>query len=244
MADDDLAADEFDTWYTPRDVCALAAKVIGDDGYAIDAIVSRLKGDQIKAAAKSSSWEVDDRMAPPTSIALIRPEFWNSLTVAARKRELWHTNQTSFRFDRDVNNFLALGFATQNPYDVSPTRVIIHYFGIRFRRAEVDSWIADLTGGARPTVLVVIPSDSQPNAATQSVQDTEKTSKGPRVSGDLLKRWHELYQHAYRDTPQDTLANARKSAVGMFPAHSVGRDRVDELCKGRKTGRKPIGKPQ
>jgi hypothetical protein len=62
--------------------------------------------------------------------------------------------------------------------------------------------------------------------------------RGPRVSDTHLKAWHVLYQQAYGGGQEDTLATAYKSAVGMFPGKFVSRDRVRELCAGRKIGRK------
>jgi hypothetical protein len=68
-------------------------------------------------------------------------------------------------------------------------------------------------------------------------ESTEPEAKGPPVSPAALEAWCTAYQLAYQG-PEDTLAKAYDSAEGMFPGKFVARQRIRDLLKGRKRGRK------
>jgi hypothetical protein len=75
-------------------------------------------------------------------------------------------------------------------------------------------------------------------AAPETTPEAEDEDRGPPVSEELLKQWYAVYRRAYYGA-NDTLANAIKSARGMFPGKFVSRDRIRKIAGGRVRGRKP-----
>ena len=96
------------------------------------------------------------------------------------------------------------------------------HFCVRFEPAAVRAIIAAV--GKQTAV------PAQPEAP-------EPAQKGPPVSDAHLKIWYEAYQKTHQG-PLDTLDNAYKSALGMFPGRFASRQRIRDLAGGRKRGRK------
>jgi hypothetical protein len=99
----------------------------------------------------------------------------------------------------------------------------VRHYNVRFEPQGVHAIIKSASKTAEPELA--------------STAEMEPESKGPPVSDDHLKAWFELYRRAYTG-PADTMANALKSARGMFPGKFVSRDRVRDLAGGRTPGRK------
>jgi hypothetical protein len=87
-------------------------------------------------------------------------------------------------------------------------------------------------------VLTIIGSAAKAAPKTSPETEDEDEEKGPPVSDELLKQWFAVYRRAYYG-PNDTIANAIKSARGMFPGKFVSRDRIRQIAGGRVRGRKP-----
>ena len=91
-------------------------------------------------------------------------------------------------------------------------------------------------------VRKLLPRPAVPNpapAAAPTIETSSPDEKGPPVAEAHLAAWYEVYKQAY-NSADDTLPRALESARGMFPGKFVSRDRVRELCAGRKAGRKPV----
>jgi hypothetical protein len=219
MADDALTDEEYATWRTPANALKHVATILEDEERGKTAIITRLRGGMIRAAARGMAVETaGSRTLRDASIGLIRPEAWIWYDTLTHGKNFWQTSDFQF-----------------SPPGAPPKTMM--YYSVRFEIVGLHALMHGLLGEDRPISLATV-------GMAAPRKDEDKEQKGPRLPDDLLRRWFELYQRAYQDTPQDTLVNARKSARGMFPGHSIARDRIDELCKGRKTGRKTSRKPE
>jgi hypothetical protein len=216
--DEDAAAIELATWFTPAEAAVYAAKVVGPDD-AQPAIWARLQGGLIRAVATSSSATLQGR--PPvlrTGPSFIPKDHWDYFTTDRTGPNFWRSGDARFFLPRTESRNLPL---------------TISCFGIKLDPADV-----------RATLPPPPPAPDQPEPTTEIAATAEEAEiepqlpiRGPPVSDEHLRLWHALYQQVYQGS-QDTLATAYKSAVGMFPGKFVSRDRVRKLCAGRKIGRK------
>lgn len=217
--DEDAAAIDLATWFTPFEAVAYAAKVLGHLDQAAPAIWERLKGGLIRAVATTSSATLRGRSpVPKHSPSFIPRSHWDNFRTGQTGQNFWKSGDASF-------------FLPTTPHRDLP--VTIRCFGIKLDPAAV-----------RATLPPLPPAPEQPEptaeiAATPEGAEIEPLPpiKRAPVSDEHLRLWHELYQQVYQGS-QDTLATAYKSAVGMFPGKFVSRDRVRKLCAGRKIGRK------
>jgi hypothetical protein len=222
-------AEELTTWLMPRDALTRVSRVVGTDDLAADAIIRRLQGGALTAAAKSSTSEVNNRAAPQRSITLIPPEYWRVISRIARRTEFWQVGDVRFFFDGSGGRVVGARVASRS--DVfAPTMVAVTFFGVRIDRTEFDRWLADLVAPDAQQSATVIP--------TPAAEGPE-APRGLPVSQEHLRAWYELYQSVYAGSAHDTEAAALKSVLGMFPGKSVSRDRVRELRGAQKVGRKP-----
>jgi hypothetical protein len=113
-----------------------------------------------------------------------------------------------------------LGHYKGSIYDIS-----VWYHAVKFHPEAIDALAAigrnRAKGASSPT----------------SENETEPEQKGPPVSEEDLKQWYAVYRRTYQGA-DDTMANALKSARGMFPGKFVSRERVRVLAGGRRPGRK------
>jgi hypothetical protein len=225
MADDALTAEEFATWLTPRDALARVSEVLRNEDAAATGIVERLRGGALRAVAKTTAWEIQSGTRQGAALDAIPPGFWIELSPPVTRSLMWRTG--------DVRIFIARRMAGART-DV----IAVRYFGVRFNPADIDAWLADLPP-ATPKHKYWRPKPQAEPPAPASVTEEPEAARGLPVSDSLLQAWHDLYQRAYADSPQDTEATAVKSALGMFPGKSVSRNRVRVLRGAQKRGRKP-----
>lgn len=231
MAGNTLTAIEYELWLSPREALNRVSNVVGDEKSAAAAIIQRLHGGVIIAASKICTWEIEEVNRPSTPFSLVPSEHWGRFDKSSQGASFWRIGDVRFYF----GNPLAYRYI---PDPENRPRAVT-YFGVRIGPAGMDAWLADLPAPrqlhkwTRPKPKPeAVPPEPTPNVEGPEVL------RGPRVPDPLLRAWHELYSKAYTGA-EDTLANAEASARGMFPGKHVARDRIRELIKGRKRGRKP-----
>jgi hypothetical protein len=128
---------------------------------------------------------------------------------------------------REEDIFWTSGDLTFSTVDASRRRENHRFYHVRFEAAAIHE-IAGNTG---------LPATIAPS------EDEKNKKKLPNVSEAALAAWHEAYQKAYGGTPEDKLATAFESAVGMFPGKFVSRQKIRDLVGGnRKPGPKGSAK--
>lgn len=195
MADDALTAEEFATWLMPSYALGRVNQALDEMSSAIEVIVRRLEAGLILAAAKNSSWELDGRQADPTAVIVILPRYWSALTIADRKRDLWTTAQVRFQFDSDTSSFISLGFVgAPNPYR-GPSRVVIDYFGIRFKPSDVADCLGTLPPGRMAVEAPEPPTASSPSPPVVASPAPNKGGRPPKEWWEDL--WIEMFRRIH-----------------------------------------------
>lgn len=167
-----FTAEELATWLTPRDALTLVSKVFGPE-MAEDAIIERLQGGIIRAAAESASWERNDSVSNPRPHILISSSHWVHLsrTESVRKR-FWTTG--------DIRIFIGHDGGTQE----YPTTV--RYFAVRFDPVGVRTLIP--AGWSESSI-------SDANARTAAGDGAAPVNKGGRP---LKAFWDDLWVAIFR----------------------------------------------
>jgi hypothetical protein len=209
MTNHGIAAEDTSNWVTPSAALALTTPIL-TDSFAGRSILDALKAGWIRSVAARYSWEIRDKDPKKWENAEIPSRFWGHLTTG----DLWTTGNARFFLGK---------------VDGHAGAVTVSCFGIRFEPKGVH----DLISGA-PNPGVPVATHSTPLPLNELAPEEPK---GPPVSETHLQAWFKLYGEVFSG-PDDTLANALKSARGMFPSKFVSRDRVRKLCEGRKRGRK------
>jgi hypothetical protein len=107
-------------------------------------------------------------------------------------------------------------------------QVYANMTGVRFEPQGVEKLRQQLSGDVPTAEIAPAPTDER------------KTRHGlPALRDELLDHWHALFDEAY---PQGSKALAEESARGMFPNHSVDRQRVRDLVGTKPKGRPPKNK--
>jgi len=203
-----ITVEEFATWLLPGAALDLLNTAL-DDRTAKLAILKRLQHGLVRAVAQSAS----ARENAATLVPLPAKE-WKQAEYGILGSPLWRTGDMTIEIPMDT------GYVDEE--------VPVSFFNVRFDPAGIRAMLP-----AAP----VKPAPARQTADEPADINGREREKGPPVSDDHLRGWLELYRKAYQG-PQDTLATAHKSAVGMFPGKFVARDRVRHLCGGRKVGRK------
>jgi hypothetical protein len=222
--DRDISAEEIATWYTPREACVYAARIVGPKN-ALAAISRRLVAGQIECAATRSSLTYGQNGThPDPNPSLIPVGFWRHMTKGGS--DLWGVGDARFFLpsqQRGVasKTFMGLGIKL-NPDDVHDSLPTVPL--------KQEPELAPSPPRHQPKVESA-PPDSPKSEADEPIQ------KGPPVSEEHLKAWFDLYRRVYSG-PIDTEATALASARGMFQGKSVSRDRIRAVRGTQKRGRK------
>lgn len=209
---DTVPASEFEHWLTPADALA-ALKEMGDFDTRRSAMLERLGSDLMTAAAET--YLRDQRgEGPRRKHWQILPSVWRDHPPSYHS-SFWDTAQFNFTerqgYGGDVEH---------------------RYFGVRFE----PTGIAALAKAAGIQLKAQQQSMPLPEALAPPAAEERKTRHGlPALRDELLDNWHALFAEAY---PQGSKELAEESARGMFPKHSVDRQKVRDLI-----GVKPKGRP-
>ena len=172
------------------------------------AILNRLQHGLIRSGAQTATFQGQSYIRVP-----LDPDMWENAESGIVVSALWQTGDITIQMPITSPAYGRQSFP-------------LALFDVRFDPVGIKA----LMPGAESVAM------QQPNSESPQTNEPE-TQKGPSVSDEHLRAWFELYQKAYQGS-QDTLANAHQSAVGMFPGKFVSRERVRQLCAGRKPGRK------
>jgi hypothetical protein len=215
MSDGDISEGAWATWMHPRDALVLLSREFTMSDAAAS-ILRRLKGGRIQAAAESSEWE---GYRPQDPSNMIPVEYWKRVNVLPVAVSFWSSS--------DIE--ISVG-----PYN---RKVIVQYFGVRFRPDQVQALLA----GAPKAAPTQHPSGSNllPVIGPVAAKAAGSLPKGPPVPLAALNAWAEAYRLTYGGTPLDKLDTAYKSAAGAFPGRTFSRDQIRSLVGGaRKRGPK------
>lgn len=222
MGDDraGITPEEFATWLTPSEALSSLQDCL-ERTEASHAIWDRLKGGIIRAAAEKSSKTVEKGNPNLTDRpSLILPVDWQYFT-RSKEAQFWKVGDARFFFGRNSR---------------WGQQVTILRYGIRLDPVAVGTLVAAMPSKPRPVAPVAAGaenSDPRDPAETEEAQ----ADKGPPVSDEHLRAWHDLYRRAYSGSV-DTEEMALSSARGMFPGKSVSRERVRALRGRQRRGRK------
>ena len=210
-----LQQEEFATWLVPREVLRRVSEVIATREAAVDAIVRRLQGGVLHAAAKSCTWGMPDRAIVQNSITLVPPEHWRLMTDLAHKVEFWQVGDVRFFFG-ERGAAIARTPVSDRPNVFAPTAQAVTYFVVQFDPNDVGSWLADLPpprqlhkSGAPSLSL-----NRQPKL--QRLRNLRRRKREAPLPDLLLRGWHDLYRRSYSGAADATTHYA--PLAGCFPA--------------------------
>jgi hypothetical protein len=222
--DRDVSAEEIATWYTPKEACRYAARIVGPKN-AMAAISRRLLAGQIECAATRSSLSYGrNGPYPDPNPSLIPVGYWRHMTKAGS--DLWGVGDARFFLPSQQRGVASKTFMG---------------LGVKLNPRDVHDALPSVPLEQEPEPTPSPPQDppkveSSPLESSKSETD-ELVQKGPPVSEEHLKAWFDLYRRVYSGAV-DTEATALASARGMFHGKSVSRDRIRALRGTQKRGRK------
>jgi hypothetical protein len=179
-----------------------------DHATAIDTVKRRLRGGLVQAVARNTSFEPKGKQSVLSELVRIPTKYWDAAPSGTAWTQFWVVGDARFFLGHEQ------GYAPS---------VYVSFFDVRFEPSGIFELVPEQPSGE------IEEQDASPSKTA--------APKGPPVSDAHLLLWYDVYREVYIGAT-DTLANAQASATGMFPGKFVSRDRVRNLCSGRKRGRK------
>jgi hypothetical protein len=219
MPEREVSAEEVATWYSPIQAVIIAARVLGDNQAASNAIWQRIIAGQIECVSSSTS--TTERGRNPDSVQglkLIPPSYWQHFANIGS--DLWRAGDARFLIPGRTNR-----------HSTTATRTI-HCFGIKLNPANVHDSLPPIPPEPEPA-------PAEPEKTPPPLDEAaEPAQRGPRVSDAHLQAWWEFYKKTHSNS-EDTEDRALEFARLCFPGKSVARDRVRALRGTVKRGPKP-----
>lgn len=207
---DDIAAEEFEAWYTPSEALTLLSPSMGQAA-AVATLSRRVGAGVIQLVAATYVASTNGRETDRGTRLIVPPELWET-PRAMLATTFWASGDLTMIADNMPTGYFKRGHVTK-------------YFGSRFQpdgvRALMPRDIVRLADGGTSAQV--------PSKATET--DDPK----PPVSRADLKRWADVFLAVHADKVTEALAV--QSAKAMFPNHAVSRDKVRELLPSRRPGR-------
>lgn len=217
---DTIPEEEFRKWLKPTKAVELVAKATGDWNVAQQAILRRaITSTEVRIAVRAESIEYSQGNETR--------KFHPFCPVPDRVLKGWEASELGGNLDLWRSNGDALWVFRPVSGSFLPTKW--RFYNIRFDPVG----IAKLAGIEPPT-----PSQPKPLVETGTDAAEPPDTRKP-VSQSHLEQWAHLFNKLYPDAPEEL---GVKSAKGMFPDKSVGRDRVRPLLPKRERGRRPTAK--
>jgi hypothetical protein len=221
-----LSEGDFAKWITPREAIARISISITVE-LAPPAMIRRLRGGLIKAAAKSSTIERKGTATAPTSTVIIPAAHWQQFPgEASHTRKLiktfWETGDIRFWIPDNYHINLHCS---------------VLYFGVRFDPTGIDDWVMEFPANVDYTEKESIARPAKPMAREPSSSEVgEEHSTLTPIAESKLRRWHEFFIDI---NPHGTEAEALAHAKATFPKNRISREQVRDMRGPQKRGKKP-----
>ncbi len=201
--------EDWEDWYPTKKAFDVALKTLGTHEFS-EAVVDRIRGGHIQAAARSASSTKGHGPTEPRPDPFIIPlGFWRD----------WIADTSKLR-------------AGDAKFHIPP-----HHYGGSYRTDPVWDVVCFGIRLDPKQVRLHFPDDDE-IAPAADLPVYGPAEKGPPVSPAALEAWAKAYRLAYQGK-DDKLETAYRSAAGAFPGRSVSREQIRKLVGGdRKRGPK------
>lgn len=213
----ELARDEYDLWVPVPRAFRWVNEVIPDYDRALQALIRRLVGKQIRSGAESYS-----HGKKQGGTVELSAEIWS---LTRFDNDVWETG--------DLHNF----FDVLRRRGYSSDEESLTFFGVRVERAGLQR-LLDANAHDDPAVaanVATLPSTvptKHPGDVPVSEAEAEETDDDrPTVSVSELSVWYGNFTKVY---PSWTETLALKSAIGFFAGHKVPRKMIHDLVDDKR----------